>query len=293
MKTYPILYTSFILILMLHACGISSGGNSELEAERDSLKVVSEKQLERLDNYEKAISLLNSTLDSIAYEEKMMFINAGNVEGPVTKDIVRKNLERFEAILNQQKARITQLESQIKARNDSSDMSLALITHLQGQIRVKDTQILQLKKEIEKKNVDISHLQEQVESQQYTIDSQTVTIDELSKRTQRQNEALARQDAILNNGYVLLGTKADLQRKGIMKKGKLVAESILDRSKFKQVDMRNWKEVSFTAKKPRILSNMPASSYELTTDGQGNFNLNIINPSDFWKITSYLIIQTD
>ena len=278
---------------MLHACGISSGGNSELEAERDSLKVVSEKQLERLDNYEKAISLLNSTLDSIAYEEKMMFINAGNVEGPVTKDIVRKNLERFEAILNQQKARITQLESQIKARNDSSDMSLALITHLQGQIRVKDTQILQLKKEIEKKNVDISHLQEQVESQQYTIDSQTVTIDELSKRTQRQNEALARQDAILNNGYVLLGTKADLQRKGIMKKGKLVAESILDRSKFKQVDMRNWKEVSFTAKKPRILSNMPASSYELTTDGQGNFNLNIINPSDFWKITSYLIIQTD
>ena len=291
MKTYPILYTSFILILMLHACGISSGGNSELDAERDSLKVVSEKQLERLDNYEKAISLLNSTLDSIAYEEKMMFINAGNVEGPVTKDIVRKNLERFEAILNQQKARITQLESQIKARNDSSDMSLALITHLQGQ--VKDTQILQLKKEIEKKNVDISHLQEQVESQQYTIDSQTVTIDELSKRTQRQNEALARQDAILNNGYVLLGTKADLQRKGIMKKGKLVAESILDRSKFKQVDMRNWKEVSFTAKKPRILSNMPASSYELTTDGQGNFNLNIINPSDFWKITSYLIIQTD
>lgn len=278
---------------MLHACGISSGGNSELDAERDSLKVVSEKQLERLDNYEKAISLLNSTLDSIAYEEKMMFINAGNVEGPVTKDIVRKNLERFEAILNQQKARITQLESQIKARNDSSDMSLALITHLQGQIRVKDTQILQLKKEIEKKNVDISHLQEQVESQQYTIDSQTVTIDELSKRTQRQNEALARQDAILNNGYVLLGTKADLQRKGIMKKGKLVAESILDRSKFKQVDMRNWKEVSFTAKKPRILSNMPASSYELTTDGQGNFNLNIINPSDFWKITSYLIIQTD
>lgn len=293
MKTYPILYTSFILIPMLHACGISSGADSEMIAERDSLKVVSEKQLERLDNYEKAISLLNATLDSIAYEEKMMFINTENIEGPVTKDIVRQNLERFEAILKQQKARINQLESQIKARKDSSDMSLALITHLQDQIRVKDTQILQLKKEIEKKDVDISHLQAKVESQQYTIDTQTVKIDELNKRNQRQNEALARQDAILNNGYVLLGTKADLQRKGILTKGKLVAESILDRSKFKQVNIRNWKEVSFTAKKPRILSNMPTSSYELTTDGEGNFNLNIINPSDFWKITSYLIIQTD
>lgn len=158
---------------------------------------------------------------------------------------------------------------------------------------MKDNQIIQLRKEIEKKNVDISRLQEQVTSQQYTIDSQTVKIDELNKKTQRQNEALARQDAILNNGYVLLGTKADLQRKGILKKGKLVSESILDRSKFKQVDMRHWKEVSFTAKKPRILSNMPTSSYELTTDGHGNFTLTIINPSDFWKITSYLIIQTD
>lgn len=293
MKPSCLYYISAILLTMLQACGITGNGNSKLEAERDSLMAVSEKQLERLYNYEQAITLLNSTLDSIAYEEKMMFVNAGNVEAPVTKDIVRQNLERFEAILNQQKERITQLESKIRVRNDSADKSLALIAHLQDQIRVKDSQILQLRKEIEKKNVDISRLQQQVESQQYTIESQTVKIDELSKRNQRQNEALARQDAILNNGYFLLGTKADLQRKGILKKGKLVSESILDRSKFKQVDMRHWKEVTFTAKKPRILTNMPSSSYELTTDGQGNFTLNIINPSDFWKITSYLIIQTD
>lgn len=293
MKISSIHYISIMVILMLQACGRSNGENSEIEAERDSLRSVNERQLERLDNYERAITLLNSTLDSIAYEEKMMFVNAGNVEEPVTKDIVRQNLERFEAILNQQKERIKQLEFKIKARNDSTDKSLALIAHLQDQIKVKDTQILQLRKEIEKKNVDITRLQQQVESQQYTIESQTVKIDELSKRNQRQNEALARQDAILNNGYFLLGTKADLQRKGILKKGKLVSESILDRSKFKQVDMRHWKEVTFNAKKPRILTNMPSSSYELTTDGQGNFTLNIINPSDFWKITSYLIIQTD
>ncbi|MDE7409703.1 MAG: hypothetical protein K2N09_06745 [Muribaculaceae bacterium] len=288
--------TYFILslsLLLLTGCGDAGGNMARLQTERDSLITVNERQKERLNNYDQAVILLNSTLDSIAQEEKMIFVNAGNVEGPITKDIVRLNLERFESILNHQKERINQLELKIKARNDSSDKSLSLIAHLQDQIKLKDTQILQLRKEIEKKNVDITRLQEQVESQQYTIDSQTVKIDELNKRTQRQNEALARQDAILNNGYVLLGTKADLQRKGILKKGKLVSESMLDRSKFKQVDMRHWKEVTFTAKKPRILSNMPVSSYQLTTDGQGSFTLNIINPSDFWKITSYLIIQTE
>ena len=282
-----------ILSVFLNGCGKSGQGTTELIAERDSLLAVNEKQLERLNNYEQVADLINVTLDSIAYEEKMIFVNAGNVEGPVTKDVVKRNLERFESIIEQQKERIKQLEAQIKARNDSADKSLGLIAHLQDQINVKDIQIRQLKKEIEKKNVDITRLQEQVESQKFIIDSQTTTIDELNRRTQRQNEALTRQDAILNNGYVLLGTKADLQRKGILKKGKLVSESMLDRSKFKQVDMRKWKEVSFTAKKPRILSNMPGSSYELTTDGKGNFTLNIINPSDFWKITPYLIIQTE
>lgn len=288
---------SYLLIalysLLLIGCGGNNTGKSGIIAERDSLIAVNEKQLERLNNYEQVVNLLTSALDSIAYEEKMIFVNAGNVEGPLTKDIVRENLERFESILNQQKKRIKQLEGEIKARKDSTDKSLSLIAYLQDQIKVKDTQILHLKEEIEKKNVDISRLQQQVQSQKYTIDSQSVQIDELSKRTQRQNEALARQDEILNNGYVLLGTKADLQRKGILKKGKLISESMLDRSKFKQVNIRHWKEVTFSAKKPRILSNMPASSYEMTTDGQGNFTLNIINPADFWKITSYLIIQTN
>lgn len=293
MKSFGSYLQITICSIVLMGCGTNNSDKSNLIAERDSLIVVNEKQLERLNNYEQAVNLLNSTLDSIAYEEKMMFVNAGNVEGPVTKDVVKLNLERFESILNQQKDRINQLEMKIKARTDSSDKSLSLIAYLQDQIKIKDTQILQLKKEIEKKSVDISRLQQQVESQKYTIDSQIVQIDELNKRNQRQNEALARQDEILNNGYVLLGTKADLQRKGVLKKGKLISESILDRSKFKQVNMRHWKEVTFSAKKPRILSNMPASSYELTTDGNGNFTLNIINPSDFWKITSYLIIQTD
>lgn len=282
-----------LFIIVLNGCDETGSSKAKLQAERDSLIAVNKQQMERLNNYDQAVTLLNSTLDSIANEEKMIFVNVGNIEGPVTKDVVKQNLYRFENVLNLQKNRIRLLEEKLRTSNDSANKTLSLISHLQEQIEVKNAQIAQLKKELEKKNVDINRLQEQVQSQQYTIESQTVKIDELSKRTQRQNEALARQDAILNNGYVLLGTKADLQRKGILKKGKLVSESILDRSKFKQVDMRHWKEVTFTAKKPRILTNIPVSSYEITTDGQGNFTLNIINPSDFWKITSYLIIQTE
>ena len=281
----------FVLLLVC-SCGNSGSEVMKLVEERDSLRQINREQIERLDSYSKTIETLNETLDSIAYQENMIFFN-NNGEMPITKENVKHNLMRFEALLKKQGEKIRQLEKQLSESNDSNAQSLSLISHLKEQLNTKNIQIAQLKEELEKKNVDIARLQEQVESQRLTINTQTGTINELNQRTQRQGEALARQDAILNNGYVLIGSRDDLKRKGILKKGKIVADAALDRSKFAKVDIREWREVSFTAKRPRILTNMPASSYEITTTGNRNFTLTVKNPSDFWRISTYLVIQTD
>ena len=277
---------------LICSCGNSGSKVMKLVEERDSLRQINREQGESLDRYSKTIEILNETLDSIAYQENMIFFN-NNEELPITKENVKHNLMRFEALLKKQNDKIRQLENQLSESNDSNAQSLNLISHLKEQLNAKNIQIAQLKEELEKKNVDITRLQEQVESQRLTINTQTVTISELNRRTQRQGEALARQDAILNNGYVLIGSKDDLKRKGILKEGKIVADAALDRSKFAKVDIREWREISFTAKRPRILTNMPSSSYEITTTGNRNFTLTVKNPSDFWRISTYLVIQTD
>ena len=276
---------------VLYSCGNSNKEILKLVEERDSLRQAQKVQEGKLDNYSKTIETLNATLDSIAYQEKMLFISNGEI--PVTKEDVKHNLMRFETLLKKQGEKIKQLEKQLAESNDSNAHSLSLITHLKKQLDEKNLRIAQLKGELEKKNVSIVRLQELVESQKITINTQSATISELNQRTQRQSEALARQDAILNNGYVLIGSKDDLKRKGILKKGKIVADASLDRSKFAKIDIRKWREISFTAKRPRILTNMPSSSYEITTTGNRNFTLPVKNPSDFWRISSYLIIQTD
>lgn len=291
MKRRKVAYSiMFIVSLLMMGCGNGSGV-MKLVAERDSLKQINDSQSVKLDNYEQTIVVLNATLDSIAAQEDMIFF--GNGEMPVTKEDVKHNLERFEALLKQQEQKISQLEAKLAVSNDSIQKSLGLITHLKKQISIKNIQISQLKEELEKKNVDLAQLKEQVESQRLKIESQSVTIDKLSKQNRTQGEALARQDAILNNGYVLIGSKADLKRKGITSRGNLVANAALDRSKFYKVDIRTWREVSFQAKRPRILTDMPASSYELTTSGDRNFTLYVKTPADFWRISNYLVIQTD
>lgn len=276
---------------ILYSCGNSNKEIMKLVEERDSLRQAQKVQEGKLDNYSKTIETLNATLDSIAYQEKMLFISKGEI--PVTKEDVKHNLMRFEALLKKQGEKIKQLEKQLAESNDSNTHSLSLIAHLKEQLNEKNLRIAQLMGELEKKNVSIARLQELVESQKITINTQSATISELNQRTQRQSEALARQDAILNNGYVLIGSKDDLKRKGILRKGKIVADASLDRSKFAKIDIRKWREINFTAKRPRILTNMPSSSYEITTTGNRNFTLTVKNPSDFWRISSYLIIQTD
>lgn len=281
-----------LLLLSIYGCGHSNSEIIKLVEERDSLKLANQVQSKELSNYGKMIQVINSTLDSIAMQENLIFVS--NDETPLTKESVEYNLMRFETILNRQKEKIDQLEKQLKEQETDDGSSFGLIAHLREQIEVKDKQIAQLRGELAKKNVDIARLQEQVESQRVIIDTQQVTINELDKRNKRQTEALARQDAILNNGYVLIGTKEDLKRKGVItKKGVLVSDAVLDRTKFAKVDIREWREVTFTAKRPRILTNMPSTSYELTTMGNGTFTLIVSNPTDFWGISMYLVIQTD
>ena len=287
MKKYLLIVNLIIFGLCLIVSCNKDGSGGDLE----ELKAENQRQAQMLQEYQQAVKLLNETVDSIAVQEDLIFVS--NTEGPATVDDVKVNLERYDKVLKAQSLKIEYLEKQMKINNEPTEETLTLISNLKQEIASKNMKIAALQNELNQKNVDIAALRDQVSQQQSTINSQSVTIQQLDERTKKQGEALARQDAILNNGYVLIGTKDDLSRKGIIKKGKVVADAALDRSKFAKVDIRNWKEITFTAKKPTILTNIPASSYTLTTDGNKNYTLTITNPSDFWRLTSYLIIQTN
>lgn len=291
MKRITIIASLAIFILNITSCGVSTSEMMKLEEERDSLKKEMEFQATTLNEYSMAIDVLNETLDSIAEEEQMIFINNG--ETPLTKDDVRQNLLRFDALLKKQEAKILELEQKLSASQDSLSQTHKLIAHLKQQIAQKNQQISTLQEEVEKANVTIADLRKVVENQKIQINTQANTISELEKRNARQEKALATQDEVLNQGYVLIATKKDLERKGIIKKGKLVSNAMLDRTKFIKVDIREWREITFAAKRPKILTNTPNVAYELTTSVSGTFTLKVLNAADFWKMSNYLVIQTD
>ena len=290
-KTLPLLL--LFIAMLITGCGNRDTSTAllELVAERDSLRSENNSQRKRLDTLNDMIFTINSALDSISMQENILFIDPES-ETQVSRDDVIRNLTRYEQVLKHQQASINQLRQSIQP--DSANGSLdGMLGVMQQQLDAKDRQISILKSELAKKDVDITRLRKLIASQRNEIEEQTQTIAQLDRTTKVQVEALARQDEYINSAYVIVGTKKDLERKGIIKKKRLIPESALDKSKFAKIDIRKYREVTFYAKKPKILTDMPQRTYTLTTDGNGNFTLRITSPDDFWKVSNYLVIQTD
>lgn len=285
-----LLITASALVFFNFSCNNSSSDVIKLVEERDSLKTLTDSTQHQLSLINAMISTINSTLDSIAIQESMLF-TSNSPETSIDRIGAIRNLDRFEQILSKQKERINQLET-ILAKNKNNNNLEGLIGHLKEQLNLKDRQIAQLRRELSNKNVNISQLCRKVESQRTQIARQNQAIIELDKKSQVQNTALANQDAILNHCYVLIGTKKDLKRKGIIKRKKLQSDAF-NKTKFAKVDIRKYREISFQAKRPRILTNMPTSSYILTTNGNKQYTLKITDPANFWSISNFLVIQTD
>lgn len=287
------LATWILFNLLLWGCANDNTGAAllTLVSERDSLRTANEQKQERIDLINSMISTINASLDSIAELERWIFIDPVS-EIQVSRENALKNLSRYEQVLRHQQETISRLRNNMGDSSAVGNMD-GMLQVLQRQLQAKDEQIAALKSELARKNVDISRLRKQVESQITQIDEQSRTITRLDKTTKAQGEALVRQDEYLNSAYVIVGSKKDLERKGIIRKKRLIPESALNPEKFAKVDIRKYREVTFSAKKPKILTDMPQHTYSMTTDGNGNFTLRITSPEEFWKISTYLVIQTD
>ncbi len=290
--------TLIITILGFASCGQSGSKYKRLVEERDSLKIENEAQTKNLNSIVAMIDTINSVLDSITLEEGVLFL-APTQEVKYVRSKTLQDLDRFEHVLRHQQRKIDELDSILNTRDDKQKSMQVLVANLRGELEKKDIQIAKLRNELTKKNRDIYKLRKEVENQQATIALQEETINNQTDRIEEQKNVIARQDEMMNNCYILIASKKDLAEKGIttkkalLKGNKLLNEREFDNRYFQRVDIRQCTELTFEAKKPRVLTNMPKNSYILESVNKGVYCLSITNSTSFWSISSYLIIQTD
>lgn len=298
MKTFKFYAIIATLLFTAVSCVENSGKYKALLAERDS--VVMEKQ--SLDsNYNQTLVLLNdieSGFTEINQNEKEMKFNLQGVEGPKVnrREMIAAQMTAIKQGIEQNKAKIAELQQLASKSGKANAMLTQTIKRLETQMAEKTQQISALQAELEQKNIKITELSTTVTEQSKNIAEQSKSIAEQQKVMEQQESTIKQQDTGLNTvWYCIASSKKLKEAKVITDAGLFQSRKIMtgefDKSIFTQVDLRSVTSIPTNSKKAKILSQHPKNSYNLVTGTDKNVTIEITNPSGFWSVSKYLIVQ--
>lgn len=285
---------SIKLLILLAIIVVFSSCNGKTDValkERDSIALENRRLNEFLD-------IVAFSMDSINGQERYLYMTKDGT--PITnKEQIRNNIKLYQYTLDEQRARIADLEKQLAAaKGDKQTIRKlqAIINGLEAQIEEKDSLIARLNEELEQKNFNIIQLRSNVKTLSGNIESLSEQVNQLTTQANdaEVNLELATKEATeMSYGYVLVGTKKQLSSLGVLKGGFLkkskVELSNVDNGKFQRVDIRSFSHISIPGNNVKIMTSHPSSSYSIE-EGLPSV-LYITNPSLFWNTSRYLIVQ--
>ena len=113
----------------------------------------------------------------------------------------------------------------------------------------------------------------------------------LTAENEAKAKTVAEQEKSLNAAWFVFGTKSELKAQKILQSGDVLKSADFNKDYFTQIDIRTTKEIKLYSKRAELLTTHPAGSYELVKDDKGQLTLKITNPTEFWSVSKYLVIQ--
>ena len=265
-----------------------------LRAERDSLYLVTHLQDSTKAILDEYVQTIASTLDSIKINERILTVRVDDNGKALKKSEIKDNLLMLADFLERQRERIEDLERQLLLEGvDSTSYYRTILLHLYDQLEEKNDQIQRMQAELETKKTEVKQLNQQVTTLKNDVESISDQTKQQAAIIEQQTEILEVQNAILNNGYIRIGTKTDLLKAGIIRESlfsvRLNTEA-LNQSNFDEIDIRYVTEITLLSARPKLLTTHPATSYTLKNQGDCTEFI-ILDPTSFWSISNYLVIQ--
>lgn len=286
----------FISLFALSGCKSESKNDDDIVkqrlAEQEALAQASREELEAaLQERDELLSLINDINESVSEIQSVEnIVTMKGVGEGSEKTNITNNLAAIKSSLADRRKRLADLESKLKDSKLSNTKLLETIDGLKKQIDEQSLTIENLTASLESANRRIAVLDNQVDS----LNTEVSTVSK--ERDRAQDEAL-NQANIANECYYAVGTKKELKQHNIVESGFLRKTKVMpedfDKDYFVKADKRTLRSIPLHAKKAKVVSaSQPAYSYEII-EQNGQKVLNITNPSAFWGVSNYVVIQID
>jgi len=291
MKTIKFYAIIAALVFATASCVENSGKYKAAVAQRDSLAI----EKETLDsNYNQTIALLNDIeagFAVISKNESQMKVNLKGVEGTTAdrKKVIGAQMNAIKESMEQNKAKIAELRHLESKKRKANSILSETIKRLQSEMDAQAVQIQSLQAELVQKNIKIDELTT-------TVNVQSKNIADQQNVMEQQKSTIKGQDTDLNTVWYCVATSKILKESKIISASGLfstqkVMNSEFDKKAFTQVDLRNISSIVTNSKSVKILSSHPLNSYNLVTGADKKITIEITNPSRFWSVSKYLVVQ--
>ena len=237
-----------------------------------------------LNEIEDNLSMINSKYSNVQEMRR------NNTEGSYDhKKEITDQMSAIESMMSANKQKIAQLNSRVNKLNSKNADLQAYITRLEERSAQQEAQIAELLTELENNKVVIKGLNKNVT--------------ELTASNQEKDQYIARQIADANRAYFVVGTYSELKEAGIVAKTggfigigrKQGTVADMNTERFTEIDRTKVSTININKKKAMVISQHPENSYELVADPDDSgvtAYLRILNPTQFWKYTDYLVVST-
>jgi len=248
-----------------------------------------------LQNKVKQLELDNALKDSVI-NESLAFFNEiqANLEAiGIKKDEIRAMSDdpalaaeekawildqiRYINFLREDNARkVQQMNKEIESNGIKIKELEVMVESLVNEIKWKDEQIHLLETELNQLDAEYSKLFNAYQEQAIEIDLLT---------------------ADLNTVYYAYGSEKELKSNGVIEKKngfigigkKLSLSDQMNQDYFTKIDSQKKTTITMQGKKPHFITSHPTSSYEMT-DENGMITIKILDASEFWKVSKYLVV---
>lgn len=266
---------------------ISCGGSEkEVNPLADSLANVngelngqlSEKEV-ALQEFVNSFNEIQDNLNAIKEKEKIVTSQSQSGDVKSKEESIKEDIQAIYDLLAKNKNRINSLSKKLKDSNSKITGLEQMIATLQAQIDAKDGEISELKSLLEAKNIELSNIVMNLENVEA----------ESSSKTEK-----------MNTVYYAFGTSKELKEKNVItKEGGFIGmgkstklKDDFNKEYFTKVNASQTTSIIIGAKKAKIITSHPSSSYKLIGEKTVE-KIEITNTEDFWSNSKYLVIITE
>lgn len=276
----------FLLIIAAITVSCSNGELKKLKEENAKLKVLTTAKDSVLNDFFSSFDQIETNLSMVKSKQTLIAENAR--QNPEVKQDARERINDDIKIINDLMEKNKSTIASLKKKLKNSDMK----------IKKLEDMIVRLEQQLKDRDADVEKLKEQLKTMNFTVETLNASIDTLKKTTEAKEKVISQKNDELNTAYYAMGTEKELKtNKVITKTGGFIGigrnqkvQENFNSDYFTKIDITKVTTININAKKAKLLTNHPSTSYRLEGTEKTVDKLIISNPKEFWKVSKYLVI---